>query len=113
AIVWAACGKDPGFSPLFLLTMMRRFARVNPATLKEIQARNLDPIALKMAWIEMSDLAEAQITHLADTQPDMPIGVAFVDRDGKPGWIGNDPSLTIHPPSIYGCWPTVTPLPEA
>lgn len=26
AIVWAACGKDEGFSPLFLLKMMRRFS---------------------------------------------------------------------------------------
>lgn len=26
AIVWAACGKDPGFSPLLLLGLMRRFA---------------------------------------------------------------------------------------
>src|SRR5262245_291607 len=28
AICWAACGKDPGFSPLSLLKMMKRFARV-------------------------------------------------------------------------------------
>lgn len=88
-----------------LLELMRRFARINP--------RQLDPIALKKVWIEMSDLAEAQITHLADTQPDIPIGVAFVDREGRPGWIGDDSSLRVHHPSIYGCWPTVTPLPEA
>jgi hypothetical protein len=31
AICWAAYGKDPGFSPLSLLRMTRRFARVNPA----------------------------------------------------------------------------------
>ncbi len=30
AICWAACGKDPGFTPLSLLSMMRRFARVDP-----------------------------------------------------------------------------------
>ena len=29
AIVWAACGKDAGFSPLFLLKMMPRFANLN------------------------------------------------------------------------------------
>ena len=34
AICWAACGKDPGFTPLSLLTMMRRFARVDPAELE-------------------------------------------------------------------------------
>ena len=47
AIVWAACGKDPGYGPLALLAMMRRFARINPAKLQEIQARKLDPVALK------------------------------------------------------------------
>jgi hypothetical protein len=110
AIVWAACGKDPGFSPLSLLKMMRRFARVDPAKLSEIQARKLDPVVLKTAWIEMSDRADAEMTRLADTQPDMPIGVAFVDSKGRPGWIGDDPTLTIHAPSIRGCLPRISGL---
>jgi hypothetical protein len=107
AICWAACGKDPGFSPLSLLKMMRRFARIDPAKLEEIKARALDPVALKMAWIEMSDEAEAKMIHVADEQPDLPIGVAFVDAAGKPGWIGDDPALRVHAPSVRGCWPTV------
>ena len=111
AICWAACGKDPGFTPLSLLKMMRRFARIDPARLEEIQARKLDPIALKMAWIEMSDEAEAQMTRLADEQADLPIGVAFVDAAGRPGWMGDDPSLRVHAPSVRGCWPTVHGLP--
>ena len=32
AICWAACGKDPGFTPLSLLKMMKRFARIDPPT---------------------------------------------------------------------------------
>lgn len=107
AICWAACGKDPGFSPLSLLKMMRRFARVSPTELDKIKARALDPKVLKVAWIEMSDEAEAKMIRLADEQPDLPIGVAFVDATGKPGWIGDDPSLSIHAPSVRGCWPTV------
>src|SRR5437016_873368 len=79
AICWAACGKDPGFSPLSLLKMMKRFAKVNPAELDKIKARALNPVALKMAWIEMSDEAEAKMIRVADEQPDLPIGVAFVD----------------------------------
>jgi hypothetical protein len=110
AIVWAACGKDPGFSPLHLLKMMRRFARIDPVKLGEIQARHLDPQALKRAWIEMSDEADAKITRLADTQPDTPIGVAFVDAAGKPGWPGDTPGLTIHHPGIRGCLPRVDGL---
>ena len=107
AICWAACGKDPGFTPLSLLKMMRRFAKIDPAKLEEIQARALDPMKLKMAWIEMSDAAEAEMIRVADEQPDLPIGVAFVDAAGKPGWIGNDTTLKPHAPSVRGCWPTV------
>jgi hypothetical protein len=107
AICWAAPGKDPGFTPLSLLQMMKRFAKIDPIELDKIKARALDPVALKTAWIEMSDAAEAQMTRLADEQPDLPIGVAFVDGLGKPGWIGDNPSLSPHAPSIRGCWPTV------
>ena len=59
AICWAACGKDPGFTPLSLLKMMKRFARISPTELDKIKARALDPRLLKIAWIEMSDEAEA------------------------------------------------------
>jgi hypothetical protein len=107
AICWAACGKDPGFSPLSLIRMMRRFAKVNPIELDKIKARALDPVKLKMAWIEMSDAAEAEMIRMADERPDLPIGVAFVDATGKPGWIGNDATLRLHAPSVRGCWPTV------
>lgn len=86
---------------------MKRFAKVDPAKLEEIQARKLDPVALKMAWIEMSDAAEVEMIHLADERPDLPIGVAFVDASGKPGWIGHDATLRLHAPSVRGCWPTV------
>ncbi|MFM2199878.1 MAG: hypothetical protein RLZZ505_3310 [Verrucomicrobiota bacterium] len=105
AIVWAACGKDEGFSPLFLLKMMRRFAKTERGELDKIKARHLDPIEMKMEWIEMCEKAEAEITHLADTQPDIPIGVVFVDAKGEPGWIGKDPMLRIHRLSLRGSWP--------
>lgn len=53
----------------------------------------------------MSDDAEEKMTRLADAQPDMPIGVAFVDAAGHPGWIGDDADLRIHHPSVGGCLP--------
>ena len=110
AICWAACGKDPGFTPLSLLKMMRRFARIDPVELDKIRARMLDPVALKGAWVTLSDEAEARMTTLADARPDVPIGVAFVDQSGTPGWIGDKPDLRIHAPSIRGCWPVVRGL---
>ena len=87
--------------------MMRRFARVDPAELDKISARELDAKRLKTAWIEMSDEAEAKMTALANERPEISIGVAFVDASGRPGWIGDDPSLRPHAPSLRGCWPHV------
>jgi hypothetical protein len=89
AIVWAACGKDEGFSPLFLLKMMRRFAKTVRGELDEMKARDLNPIEMKMEWIEMCERAEA----------------VFVDKKGEPGWIGRDPTLRIHRLSLRGSWP--------
>lgn len=107
AILWAACGKDPGYSPLYLLKMMRRFAKIDPGELNKIKALDLDPIAMKMEWMEISDRAEEEIIRLADTEIDMPIGVAFVNERGEPGWILRDRGLAIHPPSLRGCWPEI------
>ncbi len=70
----------------------------------------LDPVALKTAWIEMSDRADAEMTLPADTQPDMLIGVAFVDAHGHPGWIGDDSTLKIHEPCVRGCLPRLRGL---
>jgi hypothetical protein len=109
AIVWAACGKDAGFNPLSLLTWMMRFARIDPLELDKIKARNLDPIALKEEWMAAFVRAREEMTLLADEQPDVPIGVAFVDPEGEPGWIRADPSLQIHHPTLRGCWPTMHP----
>jgi hypothetical protein len=105
SIVWAACGKDPGFNPLSLLKMMIRFARIDPVELDKIKARKLDPIALKEEWIAASDRAREEMTLLADEQLDMPIGVAFVDETGEPGWVRTNPALKVHHPSLRGCWP--------
>jgi hypothetical protein len=105
AICWAACGKDPGFSPLSLLKMMRRFARVDPMELDKIKARHLDPRALKEAWIEMSDYAEAEMERVANEQPDLPIGIGFVDAAGHPRWLDHPGPLSHHHPCLRGCLP--------
>jgi hypothetical protein len=107
AIVWAACGKDEGYSPLFLLKMMKRFAKIDPLEMEKIRARELNPIEMKVEWITISDKAEEEIIRLADTQLDMPIGVAFVDEKGEPGWVGRNPALKIHYGSLRGCWPVI------
>jgi hypothetical protein len=84
AIVWAACGKDKGFSPASLLMMMRRFAKTEPGPLDKIKARELDPIQMTMEWIEISTHAEMEITRVADKMIDIPIGVPFVNEKENP-----------------------------
>jgi hypothetical protein len=113
AIVWAACGKDEGFSPLFLLKMMKRFAKLDPLKMEEIRAREINPVEMKMEWITISDKAEEEIIKLADTQLDMPIGIAFVNEKGEPGWIGDNPDLQIHYGSLRGCWPVISAVKDA
>lgn len=107
AILWAACGKDPGYNPLSLHALVVRFARIDPVQMEKIQARNLDSIAMKNEWTEFHERAREELTWLADEQPDLPTGVAFVDGNGEPGWIRSNPSLKIHAPSLRGCWPSI------
>ena len=113
AIVWAACGKDPGYSPLMLLAMMRRFARIDPQELRLLAAKDLNPTAIKSAWIETSVIAEEEITRLADAQPELEIGIAFTDSADILRWPADsskplgEQGLKSHPPTVGGCWPSV------
>lgn len=110
AIIWAACGKDEDFSPLFLLKMMRRFAKIEPGRLEEIKAKELDPIQMKMNWNDYCDQAEAEMTLLADEQPDIPIGVVFLSKSNKIEWPRRHPEVTAHRPCLRGSWPTISVL---
>jgi hypothetical protein len=112
AIVWAACGKDPGFNPLSLLEQMRRSARIDPGQLQMLKARRIDPQAAKQQWLAAATTAEEAITALADTMPTLDTGVAFIDGSGAMRW--PDPlrslaeqGLAIHAPSVGGCVPLV------
>ena len=84
-----------------------------PATLQDSPAPTpAPPELIEHAWSLVRQHPEARIRHLedvrlADEQPDLPIGVAFVDQQGRPCWPGDDSSLRIHTPSIRGCWPDV------
>lgn len=59
ALVWAAPGKDPGFSPLSLLELVRRRGRVRPEDLARLRlAEPVDPHELKSEWLAALDDAE-------------------------------------------------------
>lgn len=59
ALCWAACGKDPGFSPLSLLELLRRRGRVRREDLERLDlAVKIDLQALKREWLEALDSVE-------------------------------------------------------
>ena len=59
ALCWAACGKDPGFTPLSLLGLLRRRGQVRPEDLARLDlAKPLDLHATKNAWLEALDSVE-------------------------------------------------------
>jgi len=59
-LVWAAVGKDPGYSPLSLLEMLRRRAKLRPEELGRLQLVDpLDPTQAKAQWNAAVDSADA------------------------------------------------------
>jgi hypothetical protein len=101
ALCWAACGKDPGFTPLSLLALLRRRGRIREEDLERLDlAAPVDLREVKQTWIEALDAVEP----LVDGLPPEEIGClyyspsrqAFVDpRDvadavphyGRPGGV--------------------------
>ena len=58
-LCWAACGKDPGFTPLSLLDLLRRRGRVREEDLARLDlVEPLDLHVLKRDWLEALDSVE-------------------------------------------------------
>jgi len=82
AIVWAACGKDPGFTPDLLLDLVARNARLTPDLLaREALREPIDPKQLKLRWLDA--LAEARA--LIRTLPAAELGCVYVSAAGVVG----------------------------
>lgn len=59
ALCWAACGKDPGFTPLSLLDLLRRRGRVREEDLARLDlVAPIDLRTLKQDWLEALDSVE-------------------------------------------------------
>lgn len=107
ALCWAACGKDPGFTPEFLLEEMNRHARF---TQHDIQRLALSyPIHLrdlKKQWIAAVERAR----NMATVLPADSLGCLYLNADGIP--VSPDPaqdefaSLHCHFGRTGGAWPT-------
>lgn len=60
ALCWAACGKDPGFTPLSLLDLLKRRGRVRPEELARLDlAEPIDVHVMKSEWLEALESVEA------------------------------------------------------
>jgi hypothetical protein len=83
-LCWAACGKDPGFTPLSLLELLKRRGRIRPEELARLDlAEPIDVHAVKSAWLAALDSVEP---FVASRPPDeigclyySPSKQAFVD----------------------------------
>ena len=59
ALCWAACGKDPGFTPLSLLELLRRRGRIRAEDLERLDlAESVDLPSIKNSWLEALDSVE-------------------------------------------------------
>lgn len=62
AVCWAAAGKDPGFTPLSLLELLKRRGRYRPEDFARLDlAEPFDLIAAKTDWLAALDAADAFI----------------------------------------------------
>jgi len=65
ALVWAACGKDPGFNPNSLLELLRRRGKYQAQDFQRLLLNTkIDLPALKQSWLQMLDEAEHLVTNL-------------------------------------------------
>lgn len=107
ALAWAACGKDPGFTPGFLLEQAARHTAYSQADIDRLSLREpLDVKSLKRKWL--GALEEAR--ELVDALPPGEVGMLYLDGqrlvtpDPKSERFGH---LLRHEGSVRGAWPSV------
>lgn len=109
AVMWAACGKDEGYTPGMLLDETNRHSRFQQSDLlSERLAQPIDLRELKRQWIDARKRAE----HLFARLPEEELGCLYLASDNTP--VTPDPdntafaTLTRHRGSLRGAWPTIS-----
>jgi hypothetical protein len=110
ALAWAACGKDIGFTPQFLIEEAQRLAHYPAVRLKTLLLREpVDLVECKHRWL--AAVAEANALFLK--LPPEEIGCLYLDANGQA--VTPDPTapgfalLRRHFGSVRGAWPAITP----
>ncbi len=108
ALAWAACGKDPGFTPDFLLDQAARHVAYRQEDLDRLQlAHPLDVRDLKTRWLAALESAQSLVARL----PPAEVGSLYLDVSGDP--VTPDPdakgfqALHRHVGRVRGAWPVV------
>lgn len=109
AMAWAACGKDPGFTPEFLLDHAGRHSAYTQTDLDRLSLRlPLDLRTLKQSWFDALSDARRLIAAL----PPDEIGCLYLGRDQNPvtpaAATDGFRALTRHKGCIRGAWPVIT-----
>ena len=109
AMAWAACGKDPGFTPVFLLEHAGRHVAYTQTDIDRLSLRaTLDVRTMKQKWLGALEDAK----RLVETLPPDEVGCLYLGPDQTP--VTPDPTsdrfaaFTRHRGSIQGAWPTVS-----
>lgn len=112
-LAWAACGKDPGFSPLFIVEEASRTARYSAEEFDVLEFRGAPPDRAVLGQLWRAALHEARA--MIDALPPHEAGRAVLDEHGAP-FRGDTTELVgalergglvFHPGAIRGAVPTV------
>jgi hypothetical protein len=114
AMAWAACGKDPGFTPDLLLDHAGRHTAYTQSDLDRLSLRApLDIKSMKQCWLAALDEA---LRWVATLPPD-DLGCLYLGRDRRPLTpdLKSDDfgALTRHKGCIRGTWPSISPYSPA
>jgi uncharacterized protein YukE len=112
-LAWAACGKDPGFSPATILDQAGRTARYSNTEVAALSFSGAAPdaAALSRTWHDMLDEGRSLIAAL----PPAWTGTCVLDSSGSlfTGGLAQlqealqSSSLRFHQGSLHGAWPLV------
>jgi len=80
AVVWAAAGKDPGFTPLSLLELLKRRGRYQPGDFARLQLTEpFDLVIAKQTWLRA--LADAE--RFARSSPAEEVGCLYWSQSDR------------------------------
>ena len=116
-LAWAACGKDPGFSPASILEEARRTARYSDAEIRALDFGGEVPDARELARTWKAQLESARL--VLEILPAEEAGRAVLDSSGRLFRGGPEDlrqallskQLIFHPGAIRGAFPRVAQTP--